>query len=48
MWCGPLFLQVFALQLNATSSRVSIAELRSETQDYSGAMALAAAVVSGV
>ncbi len=47
MWRGPLFLQVFASQLNVTSSRVSIPELGSETQGYTGAMALAAAAVGG-
>jgi hypothetical protein len=48
MWRGPIFLQVFASQLNGTSSRVSIPELGSETQGYKGAMALAAAAVGGV
>jgi hypothetical protein len=47
MWRGPLFLQVFVSQLNATTSRVPIPELGSETQLYDGAMALAAAAVSG-
>ncbi|KAI9431350.1 hypothetical protein H4582DRAFT_2085196 [Lactarius indigo] len=42
MWCGPLFLQVFASQFNATTSRVVVQELDSETQGYVGAMALAA------
>ncbi|KAN0130534.1 hypothetical protein V8E53_009217 [Lactarius tabidus] len=45
MWRGPLFLQVFVSQLNATTSRVPIPELGSETQLYDGAMALAAAAV---
>ncbi|KAF8267184.1 hypothetical protein EI94DRAFT_1802120 [Lactarius quietus] len=43
MWCGPLFLQVFASHFNAISSRVPIPELGSESQAYHGAMALAAA-----
>jgi hypothetical protein len=47
MWCGPLFLQVFMSQLNATTSRIPIPELGSETQFYDGAITLAAAVVSG-
>jgi hypothetical protein len=45
MWRGPLFLQVFTSQLNVTSSRISIAELGSETQGFGAAMALAAAAV---
>ncbi|KAN0136758.1 hypothetical protein V8E53_005528 [Lactarius tabidus] len=45
MWCGPLFLQVFMSQLNATTSRIPIPELGSETQFYDGAITLAAAVV---
>jgi hypothetical protein len=48
MWRGPMFLQIFASQLNATSSRVSISELGSEIQGYEGAMALAAAAVGDV
>ncbi|KAH8985961.1 hypothetical protein EDB86DRAFT_3083187 [Lactarius hatsudake] len=45
MWCGPLFLQVFASHLNATTSRVIVTELDSETQGYEGAMGLAAAAL---
>ncbi|KAI9438747.1 hypothetical protein H4582DRAFT_2076375 [Lactarius indigo] len=45
MWRGPLFLQVFASQFNATTSRVVVQELDSETQGYVGAMALAAAAL---
>ncbi|KAH9023451.1 hypothetical protein EDB85DRAFT_1894781 [Lactarius pseudohatsudake] len=45
MWRGPLFLQVFASQFNATTSRIVIPELDSETQGYEGAMALAAAAL---
>ena len=45
MWRGPIFLQVFASQFTATSSRVPILELYSENQNYKGAMALAAAAV---
>ena len=48
MWCGPLFLQVFALQINATSSCVIIPELGSESQGYQAAMALAATAVGGL
>ncbi len=48
MWRGPLFLQVFASQINATSSRVIIPELGSESQGYQAAMALAAAAVGGL
>ncbi|KAI9432780.1 hypothetical protein H4582DRAFT_2083171 [Lactarius indigo] len=45
MWRGPLFLQVFASQFNATTSCVVVQELDSETQGYVGAMALAAAAL---
>ncbi|KAH9071089.1 hypothetical protein EDB83DRAFT_2517683 [Lactarius deliciosus] len=45
MWRGPLFLQVFASHLNATTSRVIVTELDSETQGYEGAMGLAAAAL---
>ncbi|KAH9046396.1 hypothetical protein EDB83DRAFT_2523389 [Lactarius deliciosus] len=45
MWRGPLFLQVFASHLNATTSRIIVTELDSETQGYEGAMGLAAATL---
>ncbi|KAF8264898.1 hypothetical protein EI94DRAFT_1805130 [Lactarius quietus] len=46
MWCGPLFLQVFVSQLNATTSCIScITELGPETRFYDGSMALAVAAV---
>ncbi|KAH9061853.1 hypothetical protein EDB83DRAFT_2520289 [Lactarius deliciosus] len=45
MWRDPLFLQVFASHLNATTSRVIVTELDSETQGYKGAMGLAAAAL---
>ncbi len=48
MWCGPLFLQVFASQINTTSSYIIIPELGSESQGYQAAMALAATVVGGL
>lgn len=48
MWCGDLFLEVFASHFCQTSPRVSIPELDSERQDLKGAMALAAAAVGDV
>ncbi|KAH8995507.1 hypothetical protein EDB86DRAFT_2829421 [Lactarius hatsudake] len=45
MWHGPLFLQVFASHLNATTSRIIVTELDLETQGYEGAMGLAAAAL---
>lgn len=50
MACGVahFFLQVFASQINSTTSRVvDIPELHSENQNYIGAMALVAAAVGG-
>ena len=47
MWHGPLFLQVFASHLLSTYSHIAVPKLGSEDQGHKGAMALAAAAVSG-
>jgi hypothetical protein len=48
MWCGPLFIPVFASHFLATANHVAIPDLDTESQGYEGAMALAAAAVCGV